>query len=207
MVRKWFWSISFGEGLRGKPADYVTRYINDLERFVTQHSGGIFYRSNLNPEDFLERRFIRGKALSSALATMFALNGARSLVSGELIDPENYMLEFSGENFEGLYPLSTIRSHFNTSAISSKIFANIVVVSESERKAILKTDPKALISSLFARFGEEAKVILDSQFISLQAANIILEGSPVSFFANRACDLYRSASNLATTSSEPRQVP
>lgn len=198
-VSAWFWSISFGEGLRGKPDHYVTRAIRATARSVEGRIESLDSRLNLRLEDLLDRRFIKGKALSAAVASMLAVNEARSLVSGQLIDPEAYMAEFSGENFESLFSLEAVRETVAKNTTSSKVFANVVVVLEAEKKLVADATPKQLIESLIERCGkEEAEEILSSQFISPTAIQALLRERPQAFLYERARALYDAASALTT---------
>lgn len=198
IARSWFWSISLSEGLRGKPADAVTRSINEVRRLAARDFTALDYRLNLGFEDFIERRFIRGKALSAAFASMLAIRGARSLVSGQVIDPETYMIEFSSENFVGLYPLNIVHSIVNDTLSSARTFANVIVISEVERKVVLGAAPKILITSLQDRFGGEAKDILATQFISEVAVNCLLNNDVRGFFIERAKVIYEHARLLTS---------
>lgn len=198
-ARRWFWAISFSEGLRGKPDHYVTRAINSARRAALGEVDALDYRLNLSSQIFLSRPFIKGRALSAAVASMLATAGARSLVSGDLLDVESYMTEFSGEQYVGLYSLDTVQATVANRATSSKIIANTVLVPEGDRLRVLDTTPKLLIESLFNKFNEvEAQEILRSQFISPAAAEMILEDRPADFLRERARVLYSGAASLAS---------
>lgn len=197
-ARRWFWAISFSEGLRGKPDHYVTRAIVDAERAAKGQLKALDYRLDLSSQIFFARRFIKGRALSAAVASMLAVGGARSLVSGEFVDPELYMSEFSGENYVGLYPLDTIQANIAANATSSKFFANTILVAEVDRKEVLDATPKTLLDSLYKKFGEQqAEAILASQFVSPTAAKMILEERPYDFLYERAKTLLDGANSLA----------
>ncbi len=198
-IRSWFWSVSFSEGLRGKPDHYVARSIRDATKATQGQLTSLDYRFNLRLEDLLDRRFRKGGALSAAIAAMLAVKGARSLISGELIDPESYMLEFSSENFGHLYPLPLIQQTAAANITSASVFANIVIISEADRKRLLGRTPKKLIRSLYERFNRaEVEAILDSQLISPNATQMILQERPHDFLNERAKGLYEMASSLSS---------
>lgn len=199
-LSRWIWSISFSEGLRGKPDHYVARAISDAGELARGNLGALEYRLKVAVDDLLDRRFIRAKALSSAIASTFAVRGARSLFSGEEIDPEFYMKEFSAENFEGLYPLDRLRAEHNRHLGSAKIFANIVVVTESERKLLRSSPATVVFQNLFERFGAEAEEILNSQLIPPHVAQHALSENVDAFLVGRAAALYGAAAELTSTS-------
>ena len=199
-ARRWFWAISFNEGLRGKPDHYVTRAIGAAERAALGELKALNYQIDINPQTFINRRFIKGRALSAAVASMLAVRGARNLVSGEVIDAESYMSEFSAEHFIGLYPLEVIRETVSNNATSSKIFANTILIPEMDRQTALQTTPDALVRLLYKNFEDaEAEQILESQFISPAAAEMVLEGRPYDFLLERARMLYEGASALTSS--------
>jgi hypothetical protein len=164
-VREWFWSISFSEGLRGKPDHYVARAITSAERLVEGDTDALTRRLTLTFEDLLERRFIKGGALSAALSSMFAVHRARSLVTGEVIDPAYYMRELGSENFESLYPLSVVQAATSGNVRSPRVLANLILVSESDRVHLQGLSSKEIIERLVATHGAEANSIAASQFL------------------------------------------
>jgi hypothetical protein len=198
-VRVWFWSIGLSEGFRGKPDSYVVKALNDIEKLVNGNAGSLTYRLDLDPKDFMERRFIKGKALSQALASMFAIHDVHSLVTGVVIEPELFMREFAAENFQSLYPIEIIRSVLGESTQSARVFANIVVIREAEKKAHLSERPEELIAFLYDEYGaEHAQSILESQFITPDATKAIIENDPESFLTLRADALFAFAHYLCS---------
>lgn len=204
-LSRWVWSVSFSEGLRGKPDHYVARAIDDAKKLAHGNLNALQYRLRMSVNDLLDRRFIRGKALSSAIASTFAIRGARSFVTGEIIDTEFYMRDFSPENFEGLFSLNRIRAEHNPHLGSAKIFANIVVVPEAEQKYIRVHEPEELFRGLFEKFGADAERILESQLIPPHVAQHALNGNLNAFFAGRAAALYAAATELSNLYREARE--
>ena len=186
IASRWFWSISLSEGLRGKPADHVIRIINDITRLAKGDYNAIDHSINVNFPIFITRRFIKNKALSAAFASMFAVNNAMSLVSGEIIDYSYYMTEFSGENFKSLYPLSVIQNVLKETFTSSRVFANVIIISEQDKAFLNKMTPQEVINYVYTRFGDRAEEILASQFISKRAADMIIDDNVGGFLLERA---------------------
>lgn len=198
-VIRWFWSVGLSEGFRGKPDYFVVSAINDTQRLLTGDRSALNHRLDLNPQDLMERRFIKGKALSLAIASMFAARGVRSLLTGEVLDPEIFMLEFSSENFQALYDIASIRKIFGEDLPSAKIFANVIVVTEAERRTLSTITPVTLMEDIFRNFGDEqASVILDSQFFSDDVVEAIQKNELIRFLSTRAVNMYQSASALSS---------
>jgi hypothetical protein len=196
-LRSWYWTISFNEGLRGKPDHYVTRILHRIDRLVGGELDAFNVRLTITPTDFSERRFIRGKALSSAIAMMFAVRGARSLFNGQMIPVSDYMTEFVARNFQAL--LSTEELHLGgLETASNKVLANTFVLSsyeQNESKYISLTEYAPSISS---RFGAEAKEICETQFITAEVLEALERADFGTFIERRAATMHEFASNLAT---------
>ena len=110
------WATSFNEELRGKPDHYVVRMLSRLAQLLEGDLQALSTRLTITAEDLLERRFIRGKALSAAFVCMFAKHKARSLVTGKVIPSELYMREFATKKLRWFIwntsPVSDIRAGF-----------------------------------------------------------------------------------------------
>lgn len=189
VIERWIWSVGISELLRGRPDYYVVRLINSVPRILEREYAALELRVDLTTDDLVKRRFIRGKALSSTIATMFAVNGARSLVTGELIDPEEYMAEFSNEHFVGLLKADEMRPIFTMGTPQTKSFATIVLVTEADRKALGSLPARLFLLQLIERFGDDANTILQSQFIPRFVADLLIQGKLEDFVLGRAITL------------------
>ncbi len=195
---RWFWSITLSEALRGKPDHYVARAITAAERLASGDLEALSHRLTATGADFIERRFIRGTALSAGFASMHAVNGARSLVTGEVINPEYYMSEFNAENFEAFLPLEIIRKLLGAQTLSSKILANTIVVTESDRQVVRRLNPLQLIERLFDVLGDEAAVdVMNSQFIPPNTRELLQHEYFEDVLGERASRLEKQAEKLA----------
>lgn len=204
VAEKWFWSVSFSEGLRGKPANVVTNSINDAKKLASGDLEALKFRLSLSVDDLCDRRLIVKKALSAAVTSMFAISGARSLIDGNTINPKEYMIGFWSGSFEGLLPLSTIRENVGLHHNTAKLFSNAVLVSGDDRAQWGALTPDKIISQLFDRFGhEEAMKILASQFINADGVQALLDNDVNSFMLIRAYDMLHKAITLSTA--EPKQ--
>ncbi|PNY82864.1 DUF262 domain-containing protein [Deinococcus koreensis] len=162
----WYWTISLNEGLRGKPDSYITNYLAKLQIAISTSDFGISKEYiKFNGTELRDRKLISGAALSSAVYNLFAINGARSLTTGELIDPEEYMNKFEGKNFASIVDVSKIRRLANRQSSSQKALTNLILVTNDEAREIQRGNlvPKELIEDLSQ--SSSGRSILKSQFI------------------------------------------
>ena len=122
-MKKWFWSVSFNEGYRGKPDSYIVRDLKDTSQFVRGERSPLTTKLTLSIDDLFERSFIKGKALSAAVANLFAITGVRSLSTGKKIDYNKFISEFSSRNFDGIIEINDIRKIFGPKQKSNRIFS------------------------------------------------------------------------------------
>ncbi|MGA2939136.1 MAG: DUF262 domain-containing protein [Syntrophobacteraceae bacterium] len=195
--RSWFWNTSFSEALRGKPDHYVARTLNAVTRLAAGQVSALDSRSALTAEDLIDRRFIKGKALSAAVASMFAVRNARSLISGDIIDPDLFMREFSAENYDVFYPLPIMREIINPRMTSARSLANMVLLAESDRKVFKSLSTDGIIKYVRDTFRDESEAVLESQFISSSAGDAAMKGFPKTFIRERAVEMYRFAKDLS----------
>jgi hypothetical protein len=195
-VEQWLWATSFNEELRGKPDHYVARILDRIDDLVAGNLSALRSRLTITAEDLLERRFIRGKALSSAFACMVAKREARSLVTGEIIPSELYMREFSTKNFDGLFQAKRLAITFNRDFPSNKIFANTFLFSEDDLLEAKGLTADQLIANCLKRHGQQAYSILLSQFVLPGSLTFLQHGNIVDFLATRASAMVGAAEKI-----------
>lgn len=167
-LKRWFITTGFNQELRGKADTYVSALIHAAEELAEGNIEALQLRVKIVDADLLDKRFIRGKALSAAFGCLLASSGARSLISGEPIDPDEVMHEFDGINYPGLLSLSDIQSLL-PNAISNKIFANVILSPAAESKYFRKTSARSALSKSKSKLGDQFDDVLKSQFISAEA--------------------------------------
>jgi hypothetical protein len=195
-VEQWLWATSFNEELRGKPDHYVVRMLSRLEELLSGDLQALQSRLTITPEDLLERRFIRGKALSAAFACMFAKRESRSLITGKVVPPELYMEEFSAKNFDGLFEVPSLTETFQREFPSKKMFANTFLLSEEDLLVANVVTGKQLFKMCISVHGEKADEILRSQFVLPHSLNFLEQGDLGSFLATRAAFIVQEAKSL-----------
>jgi hypothetical protein len=165
----WYWATSFNEALRGKPDHYVARAVRSLQKLLDGSVKGVEPRLRVTPEVFLERRFIKGKALSAAFAAMFAQNGASSILDGNMIEPRSYMTEFSPTHFGGILKVDELAVAFPERQTTTKILANLFVAGEGEAAF---ADRDGVVREALGS-GDLNDELLASQFLDRQCLDLL----------------------------------
>lgn len=194
LMTKWFWAIGMNEELRGKPDHFVARMLSNIGRVALGDLDAIKPHIRINSRDIILRRMIRGKALSSAIALLFASNKARSILTGETIEPSEYLTEFSSQNYQPIIPteiLENLAKHPSSvlpnSIISSKLIANIIVVRPKESLLCeLEGSMETYLTNKQLLTGDEFTNFSRSQFISDEIYDCLLRRDYASFLEKRA---------------------
>jgi hypothetical protein len=192
VMRQWFRSVSFNESYRGKPDSYVVRDIKQLEQFLRGDGPPLSSKLNVMPGDFVERVFTRGRALSAAVANLFAANGVRSLFTGEPIPVESFMSSFSPYNYSFLISLQDIQQSYPYSR-TNRLLANIVVVTEQEYRQLKNTSLIKVLKKLTSERPDVAPLVLDSQMLSSADIEYIESTRFDKFLQFRAVEIYSKA--------------
>ncbi|KQO49438.1 hypothetical protein ASF24_09890 [Methylobacterium sp. Leaf86] len=190
-LTSWYWATGFNEGLRGKPDHYVARAVRSVERSLNDGKNYLSSRLQITAFEFRRRRFIRGSALSATLASMFATNGARSIVSGDIIPAATYMANFSVRNFASIFSQQDVKAIADEENISGKLLANLIVVTEQEA-AFASRDIRNII---IERLDSDSTFIevLKTQFISEKMISDLRIGDVASFLDRRAIAMFDAA--------------
>jgi len=196
-LEEWVWTTSFNEELRGKPDSYVVRMLNSVQALAAGNLQALSDRLTLDAADLIERRFIRGKALSAAFVCLFAKNKARSLFTGEIVPPQSYMQEFSTKNFEGLFNSRTLTDAFSREHPSGKIFANTFLFSEEDLLASRDVAGVDVLRKCIERHGDFADRILRSQFVAPESIQFLGKDDVGSFLTARASMIVAEARKAA----------
>lgn len=198
-VRRWLWAVSINEGLRGTPDHVVAGLVRAVDRLIEGDADALVERVTITEGDFLRRRFIRRKALSSALATLLVVNQARSLFSGQQLDAELLMAEFVSSRYVGLLSLDELREAEQGIAHAAKILANIIVVDDADLELTKRGSRRELLIRATAQI-EDGEAVLASQFIDKRAFKLLQSGDYNGFLRARAKLIFKAM--LAETTGE-----
>lgn len=195
---RWLWAISLNEQLRGKPDHYVARQLREIDAFAQGKTNQLSHRLTVSPVEFLERRFIKGKALSAAFASMFGVNKARSFVTGEVIPTSEYLDVFDPDVFIPLVRFEQLKAIFGKQLQSPRLFSNLVLFTADDLMKFTELTISSPITYLKDKFGDaETKAILASQFLD-EETMFAVENQTVSLamLEQRAKSLHSFAAKL-----------
>lgn len=192
-LKRWFWATSFNESLRGKPDHYVVRAINNWRGLIDGAIRGLEPRLKLAIVDFLERRLIKGKALSSAFTAMFAANEARDLTSTMLIETSGYMRESDPRVFSSIFELAELDEIGMGDGNSTRIFANLVLDPSGKLQTSTMFSAREAIANLVRLNSMD---VLESQFIDEATARALIDGDWADFLVGRSERMEQAAQRL-----------
>jgi len=191
-IARWFWAMGFNESLRGKPDHYVVRAVENWQTLIRGGIRGLEPRLKLTEMDLLERRLVRGGALSATFTAMHAVNEARRLTDGYTIDPSVYMKSLDASWFIPIFSRAEIISAVSSETVSARIFANVLLVDETGgRRGDLM--PRDAILAAAERQDWQA---LSSQFINQAAVDMLLKQDVIEFMLIRSELMHARASRL-----------
>ncbi len=193
-LARWFWAAGFNESLRGKPDHYVVRAVQNWRELVRGRIRGLEPRLRLTPDDFVERRLIKGKALSAAFASMLAVFGAHSFFTEELISPEEYMTGGDPRSFVPIFDAKELRNGGLSLGPSARIFANLILV--DARNSTREISPQSVRSIILTHADADRWDLLRSQFIDEVAVDYVRREDPFGFSYTRAQILHSAAEQL-----------
>lgn len=179
--RVWFLATSLNEELRGKPDHFVARMIREFEQMERDQAWPLPSLS-ITARDLVQRRLIRGKALTIGILVLFYLKGARDFVTGEVIPPALYLTELNSEFTQSVVALELLRASVSSKLVSSRLAPNVYLVAEPQIGASENPD-------LFDRVleGDElAGEIVDTQFFQPHVLEYLRQGEFEEFLLARA---------------------
>jgi hypothetical protein len=196
VIRRWFLRVSIDETLQGKADSVISNLVRSVDSLVSGDAKSFEGRPERSAEDLVGRKFIARRALSSTLAILFAQREARSVVTGEVIPTDEYMRDFVSQHFVPVLDTEAVKSV--TKSPDRKVFANMVLVSEEDRRALkARSIQQYLLSpTLFDGASEAAR----SQMISREALAALSEGNSQAFLLLRARDVLAGLAELLAKS-------
>jgi hypothetical protein len=196
---RWFLAAGLNEALRGKPDNYLVRVMNAAAPSDPGRSPSLDIRLALDPGILVSRRFIRMRALSAAIATLFSINHARSIFTGDIIAPETYMSEFTSKPFVPIWDYDSLQTTIGEVS-SSKLIPNMLLVSEDDEIELKKSSPLRALVSIRERLGNRADQVLVSQFISDDSLKHLARPDPALFLFERSDIMLTAAGSFLAKS-------
>jgi len=142
--------------------------------------------------DLYERRLLSGKALSTTFAMMFAANNAACIRIGSAIEPAKYMTSDFTECFNAIFSLAELAEAGLKQAVSAKFFSNLVLID----RALPRQTSKEIRESILTLYRGQRWDVLESQFISHEAAEALSNNDIELFFLLRGRDLHDGAARM-----------
>jgi Protein of unknown function DUF262 len=195
-MTRWFWTASLNEDLQGRSEHQVARIVKRMEDVRAGKGPRLRGRLSLGSAVLKERRFRWGGALSSVFATMLGKNRARSLISGQILDPRDYLGHEEAVNFVPFADERQVAAALGKERYGGKVIANTIVAANDELSAYRDSSATQTIRNLQRRH-KDAPEILASQFISESAATALLKGRVADYLEARAQSILDFAGTLA----------
>ena len=193
-VERWFWAVGFNESLRGAPDPYVVRAIENWASLVNGKVRGLEPRLKLSEQDFVERRLIKGKALSAAFTSMLARQGACSIIDGGEIPSEDYMSRPDLKAFSTLYTSAELRSGGIDVGASPRVLANVVIADQFYDSRL--NDEQSIRGHILELSSRKEMEALATQFIDAKVTKAIRSGDVAGALQQRAKLMHRAAGAL-----------
>jgi hypothetical protein len=194
-LKAWFFSVSFSEALQGRPDNYVARMIRNIASNI--QSGSIeIHRPTMNLLGLLDRRMIRGKALSTAFVSLLGHCEARSIVSGAKIPLEEYLSVYDNANFWPIFAGDELPPRLGQTQVSAKMISNVVLVPPSDHAVARERGVKAILADLYERNDDSTKSILKSQLLPIGQANKLGAPRAMEFLTHRTNAVDRALERL-----------
>ena len=203
LLRRWFWAVSFNESLRGKPDHYVGRAVSDWQAVVAGRVRGLEPRLRLAPVDFMERRLIRGKALSTAFMGLFIHSGAAPIGVVPSSAMESLGLDADPTSFQNVLDRQELQGIEGFYPSPGKIFANLVMADPLLNSSIA-SDMRSKVDDLVrdGRYGE-----LERQFFNEESYDALRRNNFKRFLEVRASLMHRGALELTNGTLKHGKMP
>lgn len=196
-LARWFWAVSMGEVLRGRPDNHVGRLVERARHLAEGTVRTLPQRLVLTAADLVDKRFIGRRARSCAFATLFGKSAARSLTTAAPLPMEHYLLSPDYGNFGTLLDRDRLVGGLGYAVHSSRVFANVIAVSDEDFLTTRNMTPEQVMRNLFETIPQDAEAVLASQLIPLDAAHALAHGRYRDFLQGRAEYIVAYVSSLA----------
>jgi hypothetical protein len=189
----WYWTVSFSEAMQGRPDDTIARQAlgvsSDPDSELTEHF-------SLVASDLRTRTIRKGAALGMSVVAALACRPAASVMSGEVIDRDEFLAGYELDCLGTVFTKEEIDSVTAPPPRGNRVIANVVLLASHERRPVPKSDAiKAAIVKLAK--SKRGRIALMTQCIDDACVSAIASGDAASFLDARSELLYAHASALA----------
>lgn len=188
-IERWFLRTSIAEELQGKADSVISNLVRSIDALVEGETRPFEGRLEIDPEELTTRKFIVKRAISSALAILFAERGACSILTGKVLPPEEYMDEFAAGHFVPILGGDEVNEAAHRS--EKRTFANMLLVSEDDRRTLRRASAAEILLT-----RPPSDIVLQSQLISKQAMSALRNSKNAQFLTLRAKEIVRGLQEL-----------
>lgn len=123
-LESWLWRSTFAEEHQSKPESYTSRLIRDLRSGLV--SSALQVRKPVDPDLLATRQRRAGSAVTIGFNLLLRKNGARSLLSGEIITSAD------GHGHGLLYSRSELQADTDDHVQNAMLLANLIFLSDDD---------------------------------------------------------------------------
>lgn len=201
-LSRWAWSIAFSEGLRGRPDNYVARTAADAAALANDPTQRLTFRFSVTANDLIEKRFIRGKARSSAVVLLFAARGAMDLLCGQLIERGDYLDSFESSQYSAVLSSAELEQVLGHSVHSNKVFANTVLTPNGKPPEGIEEWAAHCRKAIETWGRKRAVAVFESQAIGEAALMALVKCDAHAFLRERAAYMVSAMARLSEAPGE-----
>jgi len=162
-VRQWFWTSAFSERYRGASEHFVSRDLEEIDRFVIGAGENVSFGSPPSPSELVRLSFRANNSRSRAYILLLAGMKPRNLTNGIAIDPAEALSVFNKKQFHHIYP----KAHLSRVGEENKqnSLMNICMLAASENNWLSDGDPSQYVPEVTQALGAHASAIFASNLL------------------------------------------
>lgn len=168
-MRRWFWTSAFTERYRGASEHYVSKDLEQIEKYIVNASSSMTFGSVPTWQELIGLSFRANNSRSRAFVLLLAKKSPQNITNGALIDVSEALSIFNKKQFHHIYPKAHLKRNANADLQNSLV--NICMLAASENNWISDRDPTEYLPMLTKA--------LDSSAASVFASNLLPD--PVDF--------------------------
>jgi hypothetical protein len=191
---KWFIATSFSEMFQGRPDHAIVQMVKTAVESL--RTGEIDLRIEMDVDaDVLERKQLRkGTAVSAGLFTLFSLNNAKSVITGNVIDRSDYLEVFDRAKLTPI--IREVGDDKSARNVRSRLI-NLILVSANESYNGVST--KTMLEQLVA----SSEAVLASQILDKTAIKLLKTRRYDEFLTHRTKLIREGVQRLVTEAELP----
>ena len=154
------------------------------------------YGSLPDGQFFIDSQFRKGAASSKAFAAFLATKKPSNLTNGATIDVGQVLSAYNRKEFHHLFPKAYLKNASVSNALANAL-GNICMLGSGENKNIGDRAPSKYVAQLQSDLGGAFDDVMDSNFLSKQVVEMMLQEDYAGFLEARADTLQEAVARLA----------